>query len=326
MTTRENGVIPSLGEIVQIGQSLGTLPGDDGTITGGKDHQLARIEVASRRIVDSTVIGGNGSLTDAVRNYTPPDQAWIYWGETLHGINVRYGRYLPYPPLNGVPIPTLEEPVNPYGIGPKWLNILSRFAHDLLEFNPHSNHLRDTGTHQTGHSPPNDAATQLANKVTYQLGRAVVGVAYNRVKGWMRMDAEKLALNPSLVSDIDNWEIWRDGRIPNHPNEIPIPNLNSMMQMICGDAVTEVAGLCVGAWVYQLNTRIASSSYNTNLNSSGEIRLPDTSSTTWYPNLFLHRVTGTNSQQSDQWDEIMSWFREAHDHYLENVAPAIEHT
>ena len=234
------------------------------------------------------------------------------------------GQYLPYP-VNGIPVIAQPEPVNPYGIGPKWLNVISRFAHDLMEFNPHTNHLRNSGTHDSGHLPPSDAATQLKNKMTYQLGRAVVGVAWNRVKHWMTLDAEKLALQPGMVTDRESWTIWRDGRIPNHPDEIPIPNMNQMMTAICGDDVTNVQGLCIGEWVYLLNHRIDASSYDANMNSGGEIRLPDMSRETWHPNLYLHRVTGTRSERSDQWDEIMGWFRNAHDHYLENVAPGIEH-
>ena len=185
-----------------------------------------------------------------------------------------------------------------------------------MEFNPHTNHLRDAGTHDRGHLPPSDAATQLKNKMTYQLGRAVVGVAWSRVQHWMTMDAEALALYPETVADRDNWEIWRDGRIPNYPDEIPIPNLNTMMSMICGDDVTNLRGLCVGAWVYLLNHRIDASSFDANMNHGGEIRLPDMSRDTWHPHLYLDRVTGTRSERSDQWDSIMTSFREAHDHYL----------
>ena len=195
-----------------------------------------------------------------------------------------------------------------------------------MAFNPQSNHLRDAGTHDSGHLPPTDAAAALKNKATYQLGRAIVGVAFHRVSEWMKMDAEKLALDPSAVPDIENWQIWQDGAIPVAEDEIPIPNMGDMMAALCGDEVKEVAGLCVGAWVYQLNARIGESSYNTNMNFGGEIRLPDTARHTWYPHLYLHKVEGTGSQRSDQWDEIMGWFRAAHDHYLGSVAPAIEHT
>ena len=173
---------------------------------------------------------------------------------------------------------------------------------------------------------PNDAASVLKNKVTYQLGRAVIGVAFHRVSQWMELDAERLAQYPATVSDGQNWKIWQDGTIPVAENEIQIPNMGDMMAMICGDAVKEVAGLCVGAWVYLLNERIDGSSYNSNLNSGGEIRLPDPVWDLWRPNRYLHRVTGTRSERSDQWDKIMGWFRDAHDHYLESVSPAIDHT
>ena len=251
---------------------------------------------------------------------------FVSWGPPTEEILVgtHRGLYLPYP-VGGIAVPGQIEPVNQYGISHKWLTVLSRFAHDLVEFNPSANHLRRAGTHLTGHAPPEDAAAQLANQVTYQLGRAVIGVAWHRIQHWLTLDAEQLAFHPELVPDIDNWQIWQSGTIPDEPDEIPIPNLDTMMSRLCGDAVTEVKGMCVGAWVYQLNAHIGSSSYNTNMNAGGEIRLPDTTRNTWYPQLFLHSIAGTGSERSDQWDEVMSWYREAHDHYLENIAPGIEH-
>ena len=231
----------------------------------------------------------------------------------------------PYPPLDGIAIPSSPVPVNQFAHGPTWRNILSRFAHDVMAFNPSSNHLRDVGTHDTGHLPPTDAAAQLKNKSTYQLGRAAIGVAFHRIEKWMTFDAERLALYPTAVPDAENWKIWQDGEIPVAEDEIPIPNMGDMMAMICGDEVKEVAGLCVGAWVYLLNERIDASSYDSNMNRGGEIRLPNPAFHPWSPNRYLHRVTGSRSQKADQWAEIMEWFREAHDHYLASVAPSIEH-
>ena len=195
----------------------------------------------------------------------------------------------------------------------------------MITFNSDSNHLRDEGTHTTGHLPPTDAAAQLKNKATYQLGRAVVGVAFHRVQKWMTLDAQRLALYPSAVPDAENWKIWQEGVIPVAEDEIQIPNMGDMIANICGDEVKEIAGLCVGAWVYLLNERIDASSYDSNMNSGGEIRLPNPAFRPWRPHSYLHRVTGSRSQKADQWAEIMGWFREAHDHYLASVAPAIEH-
>ena len=324
-----NGVVdnPPLGATVVHGQPLGAVEGDPGHGAVGRQfNMVVVIDSLSRAVGYSMALASENPVPSAERRVVEPWQHMVYWGKAFANVSIRgSGQFLPYPPDDGIPISTTLDPVNPYGIGPQWLNVLSRFAHDLMEFNPHTNHLRDSGTHATGHLPPSDAATQLKNKMTYQLGRAVVGVAWNRIKHWLTLDAEKLALFPATVTDRENWEIWQDGRIPNYSDEIPIPNLNAMMSMICGDDVTNVKGLCVGAWVYLLNHRIDASSFDANMNSSGEIRLPDMSRETWHPNLYLHRVTGTRSERSDQWDEIMGWFRDAHDHYLENVAPGIEH-
>ena len=291
------------------------------------------VDKITREVLEIGAVESDSSLSTHSRWEAPSGQAWLYWG---HGYDANgdwrvgysspgWGQYLPYPPADGFPISGSVEPVNQFAIGPTWKNILSRFAHDVMAFNPNSNHLRDAGTHTTGHLPPNDAASALKNKVTYQLGRAVVGVAFHRVSQWMELDAERLAQYPATVSDGQNWLIWQDGVIPVGVNEIQIPNMGDMMAMICGDAVKEVAGLCVGAWVYLLNERIDGSSYNSNLNSGGEIRFPDPVWDQWRPNRYLHSVTGTRTERSDQWDEIMGWFRDAHDHYLVNVAPAIEH-
>ena len=233
--------------------------------------------------------------------------------------------YMPYVGADRAPVGSTPDHVNQFVHGPKWLNILSRFAHDVMKFNPKSNHLREPGTHDTGHLPPTGAAAALKNEVTYQISRAIIGVSFHRVSEWMTMDAEKLVQYPNQVPDIKNWTIWQEGEIP-VPEGIPIPNLGDLMAILCGDQVKKVGGLCVGAWVYQLNARIGESSYHTNLKFGGEIRLPDMTRHTWYPHLYLHRVTGTGSQRSDQWDEIIGWFRDAHDHYLASVAPAIEHT
>ena len=319
---------PALGSEVSIGQVMVPIPGDS-----RRGHYIVLVDETTRKIMDRVALTATDVLY-APRHVPPSGQKWLYWGanwdengDHIPGFDTTdIGHYLPYPPADGIPINSLPEPVNQFAVGPKWLDILSRFAHDVMDFNPNSNHLRDAGTHATGHLPPSDAATTLKNKVTYQLGRAVVGVAFHRVSQWMELDAEMLAQYPATVSDGQNWKIWQDGIIPVTEDDVPIPNMGDMMAMICGDAVKEVAGLCVGAWVYLLNERIDGSSYNSNLNSGGEIRLPDPVWDQWRPNRYLHRVTGTRSERSDQWDDIMGWFRDAHDHYLSSVAPAIEHT
>ena len=251
----------------------------------------------------------------------------IYWS-TFSGTDtpVVRGEYLPYPPLDGIPIRSSPVAVNQFSIGPKWLNILSRFAHDVMVFNPNSGHLRKAGTHMSGHLPPTDPGTLLKNQTTYQLGRAVSGIAFHRVEQWLALDAQRLAQYPASVPDDENWKIWQDGVIPVAPDEIQIPNMGEMMAWICGDAVKEIEGLCVGAWMYLLNGRINASDYDRNMNSGGEIRLPDPAWDVWRPTRYLHRVTGTESERDDQWGEIIGWFDAAHDHYLTSVAPSVEHT
>ena len=297
-----------------------------------RTHLLVQVDKLARKIRDFVSKSPGSTLQQ--RQLPPDGYVWLYWGPshdengmeiTNDATTIIRGDYLPYPPANGVSVNSSPDVVNQFAAGPKWRDILSRFAHDVMAFNPNSNHLRDAGTHTTGHLPPTDAAAQLKNKVTYQLARAVVGVAFHRVSKWMELDAERLAQYPLTVSDGQNWKVWLDGTIPVAEDEIQIPNMGDMMAMICGDAVKEVAGLCVGAWVYLLNERIDGSSYNSNLNSGGEIRLPDPIWDLWRPNRYLHRVTGTRTERSDQWDKIMGWFRDAHDHYLETVAPGIEH-
>ena len=316
---------PALGAEVHPGQNFGVIEGDPGHGAVGRlHHKLVMIYEDTRRISRQTAITSGREFIEHPNNVPGPGRIWVYWGANT-GLHLN-GPYLPYPPLDGIAIDSVDDPVNPLPLGRKWRDILSRFAHDVMDFNPSSSHLRDAGTHMTGHLPPTDAAAMLKNQATYQLGRAVIGVAFHRVLQWMELDAEQLALDPTNVPDAENWETWQDGTIPVAEDEIPIPNMGDMMAAICGDAVKDVAGLCVGAWVYQLNNRIASSSYNTNMNFGGEVRLPDTTRYTWYPHLFLHRVTGTGSQRSDQWDDIMGWFRDAHDYYLTTVAPAIDHT
>ena len=115
----------------------------------------------------------------------------------------------------------------------------------------------------------------------------------HRVEQWLEFNAQRLAQYPGAVPDAENWKIWQDGTIPVAEDEIPIPNMGDMMAYICGDEVKEVEGLCVGAWVYLLNERIDASTYDSNMNSGGE---------------------------------IMGWFRDAHDHYLASVSPSVEHT
>ena len=308
-------------------QVMVPIPGDARWV-----HQVVLVDPLTREIKDRIALTAGETLR--VRHTAPPGHVWLYWDSNYDENGVLRptivnildpGHYLPFPPADGVAVNSSPDPVNQVPHGTKWQDIISRFAHDVMAFNPNSNHLRDAGTHTTGHLPPTDPASALKNKVTYQLGRAVVGVAFHRVSKWMELDAERLAQYPATVTDGQNWKIWLDGTIPVAEDEVPIPNMGDMMAMICGDQVKEVAGLCVGAWVYLLNERIDGSSYNSNLNSGGEIRLPDPVWDQWRPHRYLHRVTGTQTERSDQWDEIMGWFRDAHDHYLSSVAPAIEH-
>ena len=322
---------PVLGSVVAMDQVMVPIPSLDG---GRRGHLLVMVDEFTRQIRDKVGMLVGDTLYPPL-HATPPSHVWLYWGSSYdeNGIfipnaadSVIRGDYLPYPPADGISINSSPEPVNQLAIGPKWRDILSRFAHDVMAFNPNSNHLRDGSTHASGHLPPTDAAAMLKNKATYQLGRAVVGVAFHRVSQWMELDAERLAQYPATISDGQNWLIWQDGEIPVAEGEIPHPNMSDMMAMICGDQVKEVAGLCVGAWVYLLNERIAASDYDTNMNNGGEIRLPQAEWDTWRPYKYLHRVNGSRSERLDQWAEIMGWFRDAHDHYLASVAPAIEHS
>ena len=323
---------PALGEELSHSQDLGAIAGHDSTDIGGpnrKSHTCIIVDKHSRKIRTLRALL-SGTPTPAEGSASAPhlSEKLLYWGNSDTAGRLNYpvrGEYAPYPPLDGVIPPSSPEPVNQFAIGPKWRNVLSRSAHDVMAFNPKSNHLRDPGTHTTGHLPPTDAASDLKNKATYQLGRAVTGIAFHRVEQWMEFDAQRLAQYPAAVPDAENWLIWQDGTIPVAEDEIPIPNMSTMMAAICGDAVKEIAGLCVGAWVYLLNERIDASTYDSNMNSGGEIRLPDPAWDLWRPQLYLHRVTGTRSERSDQWAEIMGWFAEAHDHYLNSVAPSIAH-
>ena len=313
----------AVGDEFQPGDDVGYLP------EAGRTFGIIIIDRITRKIVDMVggITGSQLSIAFPTTDKYGPDHAYIFWGTASGSVTpLTRGEYLQYAPTDGIPTRSLVEPVNQFAIGPKWQNILSRFAHDVMAFNPSSNHLRDNSTHKTGHLPPTDAAAMLKNKATYQLGRAVVGVAFHRVSKWLEMDAQKLAQYPALVSDKENWKIWLDGTIPVAEDEIPIPNMGDMMAAICGDEVKEITGLCVGAWVYLLNERINASDYDTNMNSGGEIRLPDATWDQWRPHTYLHRVTGSRSEKLDQWSEIMGWFTDAHDHYLESVSPSVEHT
>ena len=306
-------------------------PGDDVGYQPpeGRTFGILIIDRITRKIVDAVggITGSDLSISSITTAKYGYDQAYIFWGAYSGSVTpVLREEYLPYAPIDGVPLPSSSDPVNQFAVGPKWQNILSRFAHDVMAFNPSSNHLRDPGTHKTGHLPPTDAAAMLKNKATYQLGRAVVGVAFHRVSKWLAMDAQQLAQYPALVPDKENWKIWQDGTIPVDEDEVPIPNMGDMMAAICGDAVKEIPGLCVGAWVYLLNERIDASTYDSNMNSGGEIRLPDPIWELWRPHTYLHRVTGSRSEKLDQWSEIMGWFTDAHDHYLESVSPSVDHT
>ena len=321
MTTATN---PPLGTEVFNGQQFETLTVD--SESGRLPHYIIPVIDPVTRLISGGQSGYSGQALNTGSYVPPPGNIFVYWGSSSGTHRLKIGEYLPYPSNSGIPNSSQVEPVNQIPNGNKWLNVLSRFAHDLLLFNPDSNHLRKAGTHTTGHLPPTDAATMLKNKVTYQLGRAAIGVAFHRVEKWMTFDPELLAFNPTLVSDAENWLNWLSGTIPVAEDEIAIPNIGDMMALLCGDEVKTTAGVCVGAWVYRLNDRIDGSSYDSNLNGGGEIRLPDPAWADWRPHTFLHRVTGTRSQRSDQWDEIMGWFRDAHDHYLTSVAPAIEHS
>ena len=316
---------PPIGATVVNDQPLGLVEGDPGQGAVGRQHNyVITIDSHSRRVRGVMLLPSGAPVPPVERARVAPGRHMVFWGKAMESSTVSSG-YLPYPPINGLAIQSTTDPVNPWGIGPKWRDILSRFAHDLMAFNPASNHLRDSDTYATGHLPPTDAASALKNKATYQLGRAVVGVADHRIEQWMGLDAQRLAQYPASVPDADNWRIWQEGEIPADEGEIPIPNMNDMMSMLCGDEVKEVAGLCIGAWVYRLNDRIDASSFDSNMNSGGEIRLPDPAFHPWRPSRYLHRVTGSRSQKADQWAEIMQWFTAAHDHYLTSVVPPIEH-
>ena len=122
---------PALGTIVEPGESLGIFP-PEGTV----DFGIIVVNQKTREIFDLW-----GNPTDHVHVFSPdrrgPGQVLIYWSTFASSVTpVRRGEYLPYPPLDGIPIRSVPDPVNQFAIGPKWKNILSRFAHDVMAFNP----------------------------------------------------------------------------------------------------------------------------------------------------------------------------------------------
>ena len=132
---------PALGSEFSMTQVTVPIPGD-GSVS--RKHRIILVENLTRNIKNKALLLPGNTLS-STRHIAPPGCVWLYWGSDYDENGdqipnpltvIDRGHYLPYPPADGVPINSSLDPVNQHVIGPKWKDILSRFAHDVMAFNP----------------------------------------------------------------------------------------------------------------------------------------------------------------------------------------------
>ena len=136
----------------------------------------------------------------------------IYWGSgRIEGIRSPLFRgrnydFLPYPPADGVPIPSQVEPVNPvpiiHGYHKKvdrrqngkivyvkgWFEHTSTFAHEIDQlYADHTHQMRQPDSYKTLPDMPHDTESNMRNQNALQVGRGMCGYAFQQTEDFARL-------------------------------------------------------------------------------------------------------------------------------------------
>ena len=158
-------------------------------------HRVVQLDPdGSRRIVARHVSGGTAETWAEQRErLLGIGQPMVFWGLLQHpGISTTMlpGRYLPYPPADGIPIPAIEEPVNQVPFLIPYREHAARYAHQLDDA---------MGHHTLQSSSEEDRLT------VFQSLSAMIGVAAMKYQEWSEVDPEALIVGGNFDGTLE-WK------------------------------------------------------------------------------------------------------------------------
>ena len=248
----------------------------------------------SRRIMGNHHAGAVG-WPDGFLSYATPGGIFILWGP-VRGVpiddgDLRTGRYLPYPPADGIPIPAVLDPVNPIPYLLEWDAHVTRGAHGF-DLAPASSAWQ--------------AADAAAKAVCTKLVHGLVGVAWWKIELWRPTDPTVLipaAWPAATFVDLDGetkpveW-LWQNG----------LEDVRSYVDAVCD--------LCANAETYArwLVRNVNAAAYSLTLNAA-QLHTPDRSGQEWVPGTLVREKTKSSQPVSAWHDGWKLQFDSARDYY-----------
>ena len=147
------------------------------------------------------------------------------------------GYYLPYPPLDGIPINASLEPVNQVPYQREFLKHCCTFAHEILtDHTPHAPRLRTIDSWNVASDITLDVDSIEKNRVGMRYYRGVIGYFYDKVTRFAAMPRDTLRLG-----QFD--ENWRD--------EWPV--MQALDKYVCGECQDEAGGSRLRDFIHHCN-------------------------------------------------------------------------
>ena len=182
------------------------------------------------------------------------DAEVFVWGLSSDADNrIRLGEYLPYPPADGIVIPSVTDPPNQIPHQQDFLNHCCTFAHELLtDFHPHAPRLRHIDSWNVAPDLDLDVDSIQRNRVGMRYYRGVLGYYYDRIV--------RFSSHPNNPEGLGNFETdWRT----------ELEDMQNLDSYVCGECRDEGGGsrlrdfihhLDVGTWDTALDATVASGS------------------------------------------------------------------
>ena len=161
----------------------------------------------------------------------------VFWGLVTQSAGTGRGSYLPYPPLDGIPITATRAPVNQVPYLREFLRHCCTFAHEILtDFHPHAPRLRHVDSWNVAPDIDLDVDSIERNRVGMRYYRGVIGYFFSRLSRFEAMPGDTLRLG-----QFD--ENWRD--------ELPI--LQALDTYVCGECRDESGGSRLRDFIHYCN-------------------------------------------------------------------------
>lgn len=154
---------------------------DETSPRGRSDMMVALVERdGSRRIAGHLWLDAHApSWQRAKARALASGHIGIHWGPMNSPVYLslwRNGSYLPYPPADGIPIPTVDTPVNQVPYSLPFLKHTCTFAHEIDQhYADHTLQMRQETSYEMLPDTRHDTESNLRNQIALRVGRGLVG-------------------------------------------------------------------------------------------------------------------------------------------------------